>query len=419
MHSLNVVGIKLVRRIVPLAQKVLTPKQPPPPKPSTTAYIPSPAIQPSSNGDGGKNQTESSTAAGEPQPSSPSSPSGSGGKSSAQKPRRHLKADIYLPATSDAASSPPRNAVLPIVINLHGSGFCFHAHGEDARFCSQLATSLPAVVIDVDYSHAPEHPWPAAVEDVDATIAWARTFAREGRKSRQKFGGGDVEWEWDERRIALTGFSSGANLALIGGTRKPHNGGVQAVVAFYPSTNLAESPWDKPQLAPEAGAAGGVMPPWLRYMLYECYVPAHLAPDRKDPNISPLYAAPSSFPPSVTIINCERDSLAREAAQLAERLHKACTGGDGDRDRDGDGDGDRYDGDVTLWTAQGQGHNWDKMTKQDSEPAKMRDEAYRLAVRRIRDAFALVAVGADEMRDDDDDDDDDDDEMESGRQDEA
>ena len=209
MHTLNVAGVKLVRLLLPVAQKAMTPTQPPAPVPNATTYIPSP----SKGKDKGKGAT------------------------------RRLKADIYLPTEGEEV--PPSNARLAIVINMHGSGFCLHAHGSDAAFCSQLAHQLPAVVIDIDYSHAPEHAWPAPVEDVDAAIQWTRTFAKIGRKYRKKFGvysldsvghGAGADWEWDESRIALTGFSAGGNLALVAASARAHiNGGVQAVVAFYPS----------------------------------------------------------------------------------------------------------------------------------------------------------------------------------------
>ncbi|KAJ9477132.1 Abhydrolase_3 domain-containing protein [Pseudozyma hubeiensis] len=342
---LDAVLIKTLRAILPVVTPLITPKQSPAPKPNVTTYIPSPFVP---------------------------------GKITRKEQRRRLKADIYWP------SGQPDNVALPIVVNLHGSGFCFHTHGDDARFCSYAARSLPAIVIDVDYSHAPEHPWPAAVEDVDSAIQFVRHFANENRKQRRRHGAsagtGHKEWMWDPHRVALVGFSSGGNLALIGSTRSEHHGGVAAVVAFYPSTNLDEDPYSKPQLTPLKGAAGGKLPPWLRNILYRLYVPIEKVKDRKQPLISPLYADPASFPSSVTIVTAEQDSLAREARKLADKLGSSST----------------FRGTVVHWEAPGQGHNWDKMTKQGTEPEKLKDEAYSLTVRRIRDAFAQVAVGYDD-----------------------
>ena len=344
---LDALIIQALRAILPLATSILTPKQSAAPKPNVTTYIPSPFVP---------------------------------GKIPRKEQRRRLKADIYWP------SGAPDDVALPIVINLHGSGFCFHTHGDDARFCSYVARTLPAIVIDVDYSHAPEHPWPAAVEDVDSAILFAKHFARENRKQRRRHGAvgatGHKEWLWDPHRVALVGFSSGGNLALIGATRSEFHGGVQSAVAFYPSTNLDEDPYAKPQLKPVQGAAGGTLPPWLRKILYRCYVPIESVKDRKQPLISPLFADPASFPPSVTILTAEQDSLAREGRKLADRLQ----------------DSPAYQGSILHWEAQGQGHNWDKMTQQGSQPEKLKDEAYALTVRRMRDAFASIAIGYDDPR---------------------
>lgn len=342
----DTVIIKVLRAVLPVVTPLLTPKQPPAPKPNVTTYIPSPFVP---------------------------------GKITRKEQRRRLKADIYWP------SGHPDDIALPIVINLHGSGFCFHTHGEDVRFCSYLAHSLPAVVIDVDYSHAPENPWPAAVEDVDSAIQFARHFADENRKQRLRHGAvgatGHKEWLWDPHRVALVGFSSGGNLALIGSTRSEIHGGVAATVAFYPSTNLDEDPYAKPQLKSLRGAAGGTLPPWLRKILYNCYVPIERVKDRKQPLISPLYADPASYPPSVTILTAEQDSLAREGRKLADKLDASS----------------KFKGSVVHWEAQGQGHNWDKMTKSGSQSEKLKHEAYALTVRRIRDAFAKVAIGHEDV----------------------
>ncbi|TKY90042.1 hypothetical protein EX895_000040 [Sporisorium graminicola] len=344
---LDVVIIKALRAILPLATPIITPKQPPAPKPNVTTYIPSPFVP---------------------------------GKITRKAQRRRLKADIYWP------SGQADDVALPIILNFHGSGFCLHTHGDDSRFCAYAARSLPAIVIDVDYSHAPEHPWPAAVEDVDSAIQFAKHFARENRKQRRRHGAagatGFKEWLWDSNRIALVGFSSGGNLALIGSTRTEVHGGVQAVVAFYPSTNLDEDPYAKPQLTPLKGAAGGKLPPWLRKILYRCYVPIEKVKDRKQPFISPFFADPETFPSSITIITAEQDALAREGRKLADKLDRSSA----------------FKGSIVHWEARGQGHNWDKMTKANSEPEQLKDEAYALTLRRIRHAFAAVAIGYDDPR---------------------
>jgi acetyl esterase len=89
----------------------------------------------------------------------------------------------------------------PIVVHLHGAGFVagdLDTHDSIARFHCKHAD---AVVIAVDYRLAPEHPFPAAVDDAYAAVEWAVEHARE------LYG--------DARRIAVLGDSAGGNLATV------------------------------------------------------------------------------------------------------------------------------------------------------------------------------------------------------------
>lgn len=128
-----------------------------------------------------------------------------------------------------------------------------------------------------------------------------------------------------------------------------------------------ESAYNKPKVKPRKGAAGGVLPPFLRKFFYSCYLPS--SQSRSHPTISPLFASPDSFPPS-TIITCEGDSLAREGDALVRRLME-------------------NGNDVVGWQAKGQGHSWDKMTKAKTEPDRLRLEAYDLAAKRLASALGI------------------------------
>jgi acetyl esterase len=89
----------------------------------------------------------------------------------------------------------------PIVVHLHGAGFVagdLDTHDSIARFHCKHAD---AVVIAVDYRLAPEHPFPAAVDDAYAAVEWAIEHAR--------------ELNGDTRRIAVIGDSAGGNLAAV------------------------------------------------------------------------------------------------------------------------------------------------------------------------------------------------------------
>lgn len=88
----------------------------------------------------------------------------------------------------------------PVVLNFHGGGFTLGKPTDDARWCQTVVDECNAVVISVDYRLAPECPFPTAVEDgVDAVI-WTHQHAE--------------ELGIDADKIALSGFSSGANMAF-------------------------------------------------------------------------------------------------------------------------------------------------------------------------------------------------------------
>ncbi|KAM0720842.1 hypothetical protein Q7P37_003127 [Cladosporium fusiforme] len=97
------------------------------------------------------------------------------------------------------SSSARRWSNYPVVLNFHGGGFTLGSPMDDARWCSTVVDECNAVVIAVDYRLAPECPFPTAVEDgVDAVI-WVHQNAE--------------ELGIDPNKIALSGFSSGANMA--------------------------------------------------------------------------------------------------------------------------------------------------------------------------------------------------------------
>ena len=97
------------------------------------------------------------------------------------------------------SSSAKRWGGYPVVLNFHGGGFTLGSPMDDARWCSTVVDECNAVVIAVDYRRAPEMPFPTAVEDgVDAVI-WVHQHAE--------------ELGIDPNKIALSGFSSGANMA--------------------------------------------------------------------------------------------------------------------------------------------------------------------------------------------------------------
>ena len=88
----------------------------------------------------------------------------------------------------------------PVVINFHGGGFTLGSPSDDGRWIGTVVDECQAVVVSVDYRRAPEHPFPTAVDDgVDAVL-----YIAENAK----------ELGVDKDKIALSGFSSGGNMAF-------------------------------------------------------------------------------------------------------------------------------------------------------------------------------------------------------------
>ncbi|MFD4433819.1 alpha/beta hydrolase [Nocardia sp. NPDC058497] len=111
---------------------------------------------------------------------------------------------------------------LPVIVFAHGGGFVFCDLDSHDEFCRSMAAGVGAVVISVDYRLAPEHPAPAAHDDMLAALRWAAENAG-------ALGG-------DPARIALAGDSAGGNLAATVAIAVRDGGGpeVAAQVLIYP-----------------------------------------------------------------------------------------------------------------------------------------------------------------------------------------
>jgi acetyl esterase len=207
---------------------------------------------------------------------------------------------IYWP------NSEPGN--LPIVVFFHGGGFALgdlETHDPVAR---AHAVGADAIVVSVDYRLAPEHPFPAGLDDCWAALQWTAQHATE-------LGG-------DPARIAVAGDSAGGNLAAVIAQRTRDEGGPTLAfqLLWYPSISADLS---LPSFTENADAPildRDVIDAFLSW-----YVPGLDISDPKalPPTLAPCNAADFSGLAPAFIGSAEHDPLRDDAALYAGLLNDA------------------------------------------------------------------------------------------------
>ncbi|MCG3161966.1 MAG: hypothetical protein DCC59_06490 [Chloroflexi bacterium] len=202
--------------------------------------------------------------------------------------------------------TPAESAPMPILIFLHGGGWALGDLEQSDPFCRQLAKRGQCVVISVDYRLAPEHKFPAALEDALAILDWAAEHAPE-------LGG-------DSARLGVVGGSAGGTLATAAclAARQHDHPAIAFQILFNPVTNLA-------QMDTESHRQFGMQGYGITTLTLEKRRGQYLntQEERFDPRVSPLLADDLRGLPPVLILTAEFDPLRDEAEQYAARLEQA------------------------------------------------------------------------------------------------
>lgn len=199
---------------------------------------------------------------------------------------------IYTPLL---ASEVPQ----PCLVWYHGGGWVIGDLDTTDGVCRSLCARAAALVISVGYRLAPEHPYPAALEDAEAAFDWVRDNADE------------LFIESD--RIAVGGDSAGGNLAAL--VAQSRRGQVAFQLLVYPATDLTNS-----HPSHEENAEGYLLTRDHLVWFTGHYLGDH---DRTDPRVSPLHAADLSGVAPAFVLTAEFDPLRDEGEAYAARLEDA------------------------------------------------------------------------------------------------
>ncbi len=192
----------------------------------------------------------------------------------------------------------------PVLVYFHGGGWVLGNIASHEGVCRALASASGAIVVDVDYRLAPEHPFPAAAEDAYAATSWVAANAA-------GFGG-------DPARIAVGGDSAGGNLAAVACLMAQERDGprVNFQVLLYPITDCD---LDTPSYRQFAEGY------FLTRAEMAWYWDHYVADPRQrlNPQASPLRAADFRGLPPALVITAEYDVLRDEGEAYARRLEAA------------------------------------------------------------------------------------------------
>jgi acetyl esterase len=193
------------------------------------------------------------------------------------------------------------SGVLPVLVFFHGGGWVVGDIESHDTVCRHLANRAGCAVISVDYRLAPEHKFPAAVEDCLAATAWVA--------------GNAAALRVDPARLAVGGDSAGGNLAAVVSLLARDRGGprITCQLLIYPATDAAMRHDSIARFA-----EGYVLTRSTMRWFYEQYLRA--PEDAADWQASPLAAPDLGGLPSAFVLTAGYDPLCDEGDAYAARL---------------------------------------------------------------------------------------------------
>jgi len=185
-----------------------------------------------------------------------------------------------------------------VILYLHGGGYVIGSNVGFREFASRLAQANRARVCLLDYRLAPEHPFPAAVDDAVAAFGWL------------------LDQGVDPAGITVAGDSAGGGLTLATLLTLRDAGGPQA------ACGVCFSPWADLAGTGASAQPGAVDDPLVTDGLLADMSQAYAGEDLRNPLASPLYADYEGLPPLFLLVG-DREMLLDDATRVADKARNA------------------------------------------------------------------------------------------------
>ena len=187
------------------------------------------------------------------------------------------------------------------VLYLHGGGYVIGSINTHRDLAARISRAAKARALVIDYRLAPEHPFPAAVEDSVAAYRW---MLAQGLKPS---------------RIAVAGDSAGGGLTVATLVA------IRDAKLALPAAGVCLSPWtDLEGLGDSMKSKAAVDPMVQKEGLAEMAAHYLQSKDPRSPLAAPLYADLAGLPPLLIQVGTA-ETLLDDSTRLAERARKACT----------------------------------------------------------------------------------------------
>jgi acetyl esterase len=199
---------------------------------------------------------------------------------------------VYRPSDADG---------LPVIVFLHGGGWAIGSVEIYDPIARALANAAQATVVSVEYRLAPEHPFPAPLDDCWTALQWAAKHAS--------------LFEADGSRLAIVGDSAGGNLAATCALVARDEGAPDLAlqVLVYPVTNFDFS---TPSYA--QNGVGRLLEEQRMRWFWDCYTRG--VADTDDWRLSPLRVPDAAGVAPALVLTAEHDPLRDEGEAYAKRL---------------------------------------------------------------------------------------------------